>query len=99
MVFESRKPIGLTFWECDKEKRKNNLITTRIMRLRGLEEGLNKGPEMDSYDRYIYIHGTNHEDRLGKPASSGCLQLSNKNMLDLFDEVDVNSHLWIDNTY
>ena len=54
---------------------------------------------MDSYDRYIYIHGTNHEDRLGKPASSGCLQLSNKNMLDLFDEVDVNSHLWIDNTY
>ena len=35
------------------------------MRLRGLEEGLNKGPEMDSYDRYIYIHGTNHEDRLG----------------------------------
>lgn len=99
MVFESRKPLGLTFWECNEEKRKNNLITTRIMRLRGLEEGLNKGPEMDSYDRYIYIHGTNHEDRLGKPASSGCLQLSNKNMLDLFDEVDVNSHLWIDNTY
>ena len=38
MVFESRKPLGLTFWECNEEKRKNHLITTRIMRLRGLEE-------------------------------------------------------------
>ena len=66
MVFLSLVSLlVLTFWECNEEKRKNNLITTRIMRLRGLEEGLNKGPEMDSYDRYIYIHGTNHEDRWG----------------------------------
>ena len=37
MVFEGRKPIGLKYSECDEEKRSKNLITTRILRLRGLQ--------------------------------------------------------------
>ena len=72
-----------------------NLITTRILRLNGLQEGINRGGDKDSFSRYIYIHGTNHEKRLGHPASSGCLQLSNINILDLFDLVEVGTHLWI----
>ena len=48
-----------------------NLITTRILRIVGLEHGLNKGEGIDTFERYVYIHGTNKEDRLGQPASSG----------------------------
>ena len=33
-------------------------ITSRILWLAGLEEGVNKGKGVDSYTRYIYIHGT-----------------------------------------
>jgi hypothetical protein len=53
MVFEGRKPIGLTYWQCDDEKRKKNLITTRILRLRGMEEGLNSGEGIDSFSSNI----------------------------------------------
>jgi lipoprotein-anchoring transpeptidase ErfK/SrfK len=74
-----------------------NLITTRILRLRGLEDGVNRGNGIDSYDRYIYIHGTNHEDRIGSPSSSGCLQLANQDVLQLHDLAEEGMHLWIEN--
>lgn len=96
MVFVGRKPIGETYSSCGQEMRVKNLITTRILRLRGLQEGINKGSGVDSYDRYVYIHGTNHEDRLGKPSSSGCLQLGNEDVLELHDLVDQGIHLWIE---
>ena len=53
------------------------------------------GEPVDSFDRYIYIHGTNHEERLGFPVSSGCLQMSNNDIMELFDAVDEKTHLWI----
>jgi len=96
MVFEGRQAIGLPFSGCDKKKQEKNLITTRILRLKGLQEGVNLGGDVDSFDRYIYIHGTNHEDRLGAPSSSGCLQLSNLNVKDLYDQTKVGDHLWIE---
>jgi hypothetical protein len=96
MVFVGRKPVGETYITCDQEMRVKNLITTRILRLRGLQEGINQGSGIDSYDRYVYIHGTNHEDRLGKPSSSGCLQLGNEDVLDLYDLVEQGIHLWIE---
>ena len=84
MVFRGRRPTGQCYHQYDEETNRENLITTRILRLRGLEEGLNAGGRCDSWDRYIYIHGTNHEEKIGTPASSGCVQLSNTDMLDLF---------------
>lgn len=95
MVFEGRKATGKIFSECNPEKQQCNLITTRILRLKGLELGINLGSPVDSFDRYIYIHGTNHEERLGFPASSGCLQMSNNDIMELFDAVDEKTHLWI----
>lgn len=59
-------------------------ISTRILRLRGLEPGHNAGPGRDSYARYIYIHGTSHEQELGRPASHGCVRMGNRDVLDLF---------------
>lgn len=69
------------------EANEPNLITTRILWLRGLEPGVNSGPGIDTHDRYIYIHGTNHEERLGAPDSHGCVLLSNDEVIELFEQV------------
>ena len=39
-------------------------------------------------ERYIYIHGTNHENLLGQPASCGCIRMSNADVIDLYDRID-----------
>ena len=95
MVFEGRMPIGLIASECSLEKQNRNLITSRIVRLDGLEPGINRGGSLDTFKRYVYIHGTNHEGNIGSPASSGCLQLSNDNVIELFDKISVGTHLFI----
>ena len=64
-------------------------ITSRILWLSGLENGLNKGKNIDSYKRYIYIHGTSEEGRLGTPSSHGCIRMKNKDIIDLYKKVEV----------
>ncbi len=96
MVFVARQPTGKTWTQLGAEENLKNLITTRILRLRGLEPGLNAGPGRDSYDRYIYIHGTNHPAKLGTPASAGCIQLADAEVIELFDQVPEGSVLWIE---
>ena len=57
----------------EKEKSSGkDLILTRILWLQGLEANKNCGDGVDSFHRYIYIHGTHEERRLGSPASHGC---------------------------
>jgi len=79
MRFVSREPVGV--W--DGTPSDDDLILTRIFRLEGIEDGLNRGPGIDSFERYIYLHGTNREDLLGTPASHGCVRLSNRDSLRL----------------
>jgi hypothetical protein len=62
-------------------------ITTRALRLDGREEGLNKGGDLDSHDRAIYIHGTPEEGLISQPASHGCIRMKNNDVADLFEEV------------
>ena len=81
-VFESRVATG-DVWNGGP--RADDLILTRILTLEGLEEGVNRGPGHDSLARYIYIHGTNHEDALGRPVSHGCVRMANADMIDLFE--------------
>jgi hypothetical protein len=95
MVFEGRIPIGFIANECSLEKQNCNLITSRILRLDGLEPGVNRGGRLDTFRRYVYIHGTNHEENIGRPASSGCLQLSNDDVIELFDQISEGTHLLI----
>ena len=71
----------------DTSSSKTDDITSRILWLAGLEEGINKGGNVDSYQRYIYIHGTSEEGKLGNPASHGCIRMSNLDVIDLFDKV------------
>ena len=86
-VFESREPTGRR-WDPAAPPVEDDLILTRILTLDGCEEGLNRGPGVDSRERYIYIHGTNHEGRLGAPVSHGCVRMANRDVIDLFDRVE-----------
>ena len=92
-VFRGRKPCG-SVGDQPPEERAKNLITTRIMRLRGLEEGKNSGGNLDTYARFVYIHG-NREENLGTPDSHGCVLLSNADVAELFGLVEDNSIVFI----
>ena len=72
-----------------------DVITSRIMWLDGLEPGKNKGYGIDSKARYIYIHGTAEEGLIGKPASLGCIRMINKDVIRLFDMVGVGTKVLI----
>ena len=73
----------------DSTKSKTDDVTTRILWLEGLEHGRNKGEGIDSFKRYIYIHGTSEEGRLGTPASHGCIRMKNKEVIDLYNKVAI----------
>jgi hypothetical protein len=101
IVFKARVATGQHFSELSAEEQARNLITTRILWLSGLEPGHNAGTNatgetVDTHARYIYIHGTNHEDRLGRPFSGGCIEMNNLDILGLFDEVRPKDHVWIE---
>ena len=66
---------------------KEDYITTRILAIEGLEPGINSGAGIDSYKRSIYIHGTAEEGLIGRPASHGCIRMTNKQVLQLFNKV------------
>lgn len=86
-VFESRLPTG-EVWSSDKSNplhdTKDDLKLTRILWLDGCES-----QNANTKKRYIYIHGTNREDLLGTPASQGCIRMSNKDIIELFDLMPV----------
>lgn len=94
MVFKGRQAIK-HFTEFNADEQAQNLITSRIIRIQGLEPGKNAGPGCDSYERYVYLHGTNHEDRIGQPFSGGCVEFLNQDIIQLFDQVETGDLLWI----
>jgi lipoprotein-anchoring transpeptidase ErfK/SrfK len=101
IVFKARVSTGRHFGEFDPAQQANNLITSRILWLRGLEPGVNAGlntagESVDTYGRYVYVHGTNHEERLGTPFSGGCIEMNNLEIIALFDLVRVGDLVWIE---
>ena len=70
-------------------------VTSRILWLQGYEEGINKGPGIDSFDRFIYIHGTAEEGLIGQPASDGCIRMYNDDVIELFNIVVKNTQVLI----
>lgn len=85
MVFESRIPTG-RIWRG--EPGDEDLILTRVLTLEGLEESVNRGPGRDSLERYIYIHGTNHPESIGRPDSHGCVRMLDRDLIELFDRIE-----------
>ena len=93
-IFKSGKNTG-KFAKINGENPNDDLITTRIMMLNGLEAGINKGKNVDSFKRGIWMHGTPEEDKIGKPASHGCIRMKNNDICELFDLVDVKTPVQI----
>ena len=91
IAFKSRQPIGFTWNGAPDAK-----ITNRILWLEGLESGFNRGGNVDSRARYIYIHGTGDETTLGRPASCGCIHLSAADLIPLFDVLPAGTLVWIE---
>jgi len=89
-VFKSRKLIGYTW-----QGLANASITHRILWLEGLEPGFNRGGDVDTFDRYIYIHGTGDETTLGRPASHGCIHVRGTELLPLYDLLPRGTLMWI----
>ena len=81
MVFKGRRPTG--------EVLKPNApgrdpIVTRILWLRGRE-----AKTRNAYSRYIYIHGTPEENKIGRPASYGCIRMRSRDVARLYNQVGV----------
>jgi L,D-transpeptidase YbiS len=90
-VFKSRKVIGHT----SQPEFADAKITTRILWLEGLEPSFNRGGNVDSHARYIYIHGTADQTSIGKPASCGCLHLADADLVSIFDLLPSGTLVWI----
>ena len=89
MAFKGRQPTGEIV--PDNSAPGRDLITSRILWLDGLEPGVNRGPGVDTRERYIYIHGTPHTADLGQPVSAGCVRMDNRHILELFERVAVDT--------
>ena len=85
-IFKSRKPMGV--W--DGTPRDDDMILSRILRLNGLD-----AENANSMERYIYVHGTNHEALLGEPTSHGCIRMANADIVELFDRIELGAPLLI----
>ncbi len=89
-VFKGRKVIGHLRDGLPLES-----ITTRIMWLEGLEEGFNRGGNVDTHARYVYIHGFGNQESLGTPTSLGCIHLADADLIPLYDLLPSGTLVWI----
>lgn len=95
-VFVGRRPTGEVLTpERRAAEPQRDWILTRILWLSGLERGRNRLGQVDTMRRYIYIHGTPDEERLGVPASHGCIRMRNTDIMDLFEQVPVGTRVLI----
>jgi UDP-N-acetylmuramate--alanine ligase len=95
-IFRDRLDTGIDWHQNGTD---DHCILARILRLEGLEPGLNKGPGIDSYHRYIYLHGTNKEKLVGTPLSHGCVLLRCDDIISLFEKVSVGTLVFIDASF
>jgi lipoprotein-anchoring transpeptidase ErfK/SrfK len=85
-IFEGRRPLE----PGDPLPKTEDFITSRILWLDGTEEH-----NANTRDRFIYIHGTKHEDTIGRPDSHGCIRMRNSDIIELFDLVDQDTTILI----
>jgi len=86
-VFRNRIPLQ----PGDPLPPTEDLVMSRILWLDGLDE-----ENANTRDRFIYIHGTKHEDKIGLPDSHGCVRMRNADVAELFKLVDEGTHVIIE---
>ncbi len=111
MSFKGRKPtekIIDIYQQQPIPEPEGDFILTRILRLKGLEKGINIGSNgendynghptdnnVDSYIRCVYFHGTNQEYKLGTKASHGCIRMNNEDIVELFSFIQEGTPVYI----
>lgn len=95
-VFIGRRPTG-EIWtpELGAQYPSRDWILTRILWLSGREPGINRLGNVDSMQRYIYIHGTADDQPMGKPLSHGCIRMRNVDVMELFELIPVGTKVFI----
>ena len=91
-VFRRRRPTGEIYSpELALRHPGRDWILTRILWLTGCEPRRNRGGERDTLRRYIYIHGSPDDTPMGVPGSHGCIRMRNRDLLELFAQVEPGS--------
>ncbi|WEJ61592.1 L,D-transpeptidase [Thiomicrorhabdus lithotrophica] len=89
-VFVGRRPTGEIFNEqLAQEFPHRDWILSRILWLSGNEKGVNRLGNVDTMQRYIYIHGTPDSEPMGVPISHGCIRMRNNEIIELFDLIEI----------
>lgn len=86
-VFKSRRPTG----EVIKPNAPGrDPIVSRILWLTGTDSN-----NRNAFRRFIYIHGTPEVNRLGTPASYGCIRMGTKDVIDLYNRVGTGADVYV----
>ena len=91
-IFKARQAIRLFDNNLNEKK---DWILTRILRLAGLEKNFNLGENVDTYSRYIYIHGTSDEKQIGQAVSKGCIRMLSTDIVKLYDLITIGTKVLI----
>lgn len=87
-VFRGRRPTGEIYSpELARQQPGRDWILSRILWLCGREWQKNRGPGVDTFRRFIYIHGTPDSEPMGVARSHGCIRMRNADVMDLFEQV------------
>jgi len=88
-VFVGRRPTGEIYTaELGQNNPGRDWMLTRLLWLSGCEPGFNRLGEVDTMQRYIYIHGSPDNAPMGQPGSIGCIRMRNRDIVELFDQVE-----------
>lgn len=96
-VFRARRPTGEIYHlQLQSLFPNRDWILTRILWLSGLEKDVNRLGDVDTMQRFIYIHGTADEEQIGTPNSHGCIRMRNCDIIKLFDQISVGERVYIE---
>ena len=95
-VFSARRPTN-EIWTAESHlsEPQKDWILSRIIWLSGCEVGFNRLGDVDTMQRYIYIHGTPYENDLGYPMSEGCIRMGNRDVIELFNLISLGTSVFI----
>ena len=95
-----RRQFTQVWQKQPREQHFKDYVSTRILRLEGLQSGFNRGKNtwgqlVDTEQRAVYIHGTTMEWKLGFPSTKGCIHMSAQDVIHLFNQVPKGTLVWI----
>ena len=95
-VFVGRRPTGEIYSSALAQAYpKRDWILTRILWLCGNEVGHNRGGNVDTQRRYVYIHGAPDSHAMGVASSHGCIKMHNNDIVRLFERVQIGTQVSI----